>query len=379
MKVLFLTNIPSPYRVDFFNELGKKCSLTVLFENRNEQHRKETWCNYCFDGFKAVFLHGKRVFGKKVCTEVKHYLNEGFDAIIITNYNTPTGIFAIRCLKNKKIPFIISVDGGFIREFEPKYKRWLKKYLIGSATYWFSTSNASDDYLVFYGADKKRVYRYPFTSIFENDLVLAQELVKNKKQLKKEIGVSEELMVLTVGRFNLNGGYGKGFDAVMRMAERCRKQDIGFCIVGDDPTEEFVGWKEKHNLSHIHFYGFQDKESLKRFYAAADVFVLMTRSDVWGLVLNEAMSFSLPVITTEKCVAGLELIKDGFNGAIVRVNDDSTATKKLLDICFGGDFEQFRENSFKTICEYTIENMAQQHIRLLESIYEKQLQSNKTE
>ena len=34
MKVLFLVNIPAPYRVDFFNELGKYCKLTVLFEEK---------------------------------------------------------------------------------------------------------------------------------------------------------------------------------------------------------------------------------------------------------------------------------------------------------------------------------------------------------
>lgn len=34
MKILWLTNIPSPYRVKFFNELGTKCDLTVVFEKR---------------------------------------------------------------------------------------------------------------------------------------------------------------------------------------------------------------------------------------------------------------------------------------------------------------------------------------------------------
>ena len=40
LKILFLVNIPSPYRNDFFNELGKKCDLTVLFEKRIADDRK---------------------------------------------------------------------------------------------------------------------------------------------------------------------------------------------------------------------------------------------------------------------------------------------------------------------------------------------------
>ena len=35
MKVLFMVNIPSPYRVDFFDELGKLCDLTVVYERKN--------------------------------------------------------------------------------------------------------------------------------------------------------------------------------------------------------------------------------------------------------------------------------------------------------------------------------------------------------
>lgn len=41
MKVLFMANIPSPYRVDFFNELGKYCDLTVTFEGRTATDRDE--------------------------------------------------------------------------------------------------------------------------------------------------------------------------------------------------------------------------------------------------------------------------------------------------------------------------------------------------
>ena len=47
MRVLYLANIPSPYRVDFFNELGKKCELTVLFETQNSKERDEKWIARC--------------------------------------------------------------------------------------------------------------------------------------------------------------------------------------------------------------------------------------------------------------------------------------------------------------------------------------------
>ena len=43
MKVLFYSNIPSPYRVDFYNELGKKCDLSVLFELQDSTERDENW------------------------------------------------------------------------------------------------------------------------------------------------------------------------------------------------------------------------------------------------------------------------------------------------------------------------------------------------
>lgn len=42
MKVLFLTNIPVPYRIDFFNEFGKFVDLTVVFDRRNADDREDS-------------------------------------------------------------------------------------------------------------------------------------------------------------------------------------------------------------------------------------------------------------------------------------------------------------------------------------------------
>ena len=64
-----------------------------------------------------------------------------------------------------------------------------------------------------------------------------------------------------------------------------------------------------------------------------------TREDIWGLVINEALAYGLPTITTERCVAGLELIEDGVNGLLVPVGDVEAlhqAMEKMADPVFAG-------------------------------------------
>ena len=56
-----------------------------------------------------------------------------------------------------------------------------------------------------------------------------------------------------------------------------------------------------------------------------------TREDIWGLVINEALAAGLPVITTNRCGAGLELIKNNENGFLVNVEDIDELYEKILN------------------------------------------------
>lgn len=59
--------------------------------------------------------------------------------IVVGKYSTPSGIYSINYLNLKKIPFVLSVDGGMIDAEESRLKYFLKKSLISSATGWLST------------------------------------------------------------------------------------------------------------------------------------------------------------------------------------------------------------------------------------------------
>ena len=184
------------------------------------------------------------------------------------------------------------------------------------------------------------------------------------------MGLKEKHIILSVGRFSYKKGYGKGYDAIIRAASRM-SEDYGFYIVGDEPTEEFVKMKSDFGATNVHFIGFKQKEQLRKYYQAADLFVLMTIYDVWGLVINEAMANGLPIITTDMCVAGLELIENDKNGYIVPVGDDQVLQKRISDIVENAELLScMQSNALNTIKSYTIENVAQNHLAVFERFME---------
>ena len=78
------------------------------------------------------------------------------------------------------------------------------------------------------------------------------------------------------------------------------------------------------------------------------------------------MACGLPVITTDRCVAGLELIENGVNGYIVPVDDAKELSEKISAV-FSGDYRQMGAAALETIRPYTIENMAKAHVKIFES------------
>ena len=121
------------------------------------------------------------------------------------------------------------------------------------------------------------------------------------------------------------------------------------------------------NLNNVHFIDFKNKDTLKEYYHVADVFVLPTREDIWGLVINEALAYGLPVITTDKCMAGLEMIENGKNGYIIPVNDVKKLSEKLTFILSEKDFyKELRKRCFETAEVYTIEKMSEAYEKILQ-------------
>lgn len=359
MNVLFLTNIPSPYRVEFFNELGKYCKLTVLFERKSAKDREQQWLLNSFNTFTAHFLSGVSIGNDSAFSfEVLRFLkSEKYDIIVIGGYSTATAMLAIKYMRLNKIPFILNADGGIIKK-DSRWRYLFKRFFISSARAWLSSSDETSNYLEHYGASKNAIYKYPFTSIKDEDIVNCPLSNNEKRKIRQQLNIKEDRVILAVGRFISI----KGFDTLIKSTSLI-DSSTGVYIIGGQATEEYSDLRQSLNLNNVHFIGFQAKEELSKFYKMSDLFVLPTRGDVWGLVINEAMAYGLPIITTDKCVAGLELIEDWENGFIVPVDDERTLAEKI-SIALKDDklLEKMAINNLEKIKQYTIENMAKVHM-----------------
>ena len=119
-------------------------------------------------------------------------------------------------------------------------------------------------------------------------------------------------------------------------------------------------------MTNVHFEGFKLKNELEKYYRAADLFVLPTREDIWGLVIQEAMACGLPVISTDKCAAALELIKHGENGYIIPCEDVCLLEEYIQVIISSENIaRKFGAKSLEIIKSFTIEKMVEGHLKYL--------------
>ena len=88
-------------------------------------------------------------------------------------------------------------------------------------------------------------------------------------------------------------------------------------------------------LNDVRFLGFKNQTELPEYYSLADIFVLPSgMGETWGLVTNEAMCFSLPVIVSDMVGCSLDLVIPGENGFIFAVGDTKKLTEHLSFFIF---------------------------------------------
>ena len=106
------------------------------------------------------------------------------------------------------------------------------------------------------------------------------------------------------------------------LARRRRPQRrLHLLFVGDGELRASLERRAAELAVDVTFTGFVQGDALLECYAAADIFALVSRREPWGVVVNEAAAFGLPLVLTDRVGAAADLLVPGENGELVRSGD----------------------------------------------------------
>ncbi len=357
MKILAFADFPSPYRVEVFKGLNEHYDLTVFFDKMSDQNRHVDW--FCKDAelnsYSLLNDEGVKQF-KKELKNIKKY-----DLVLAYDYHIKNAIKLELACMTYGVPYVMNLDGAFIRR--NPIKNLVKRFLITHAAGFFASGKYAKEYFLHFGAKEEKIFIHPFTSLKGSDVYLKPADQIEKEQLRKELRIQDMPTVVSIGQFI----HRKGFDMLLD-AWKDLDENNQLLIIGGGEQEEQYKQKIKNNCyKNVHLVGFKPKEEVFKYYRASDLFVLPTREDIWGLVVNESMACGIPVIATDRCVAGMELIENGVNGYIVPTNN-TIELYSAIKKCLSEDTCQMQYNNIEKIKQYTYENVVMKHTEAIEKI-----------
>ena len=123
---------------------------------------------------------------------------------------------------------------------------------------------------------------------------------------------------------------------------------VSAVYVGDGPLRSSLTTEAERSGVSAHFVGFKNQSELPVYYALADALVLPSKSETWGLVVNEAMATGTPAIVSDAVGCRPDLIVEGETGYSYPVGDVATlasAVEQLIaDRSEGHDFASSARN-----------------------------------
>jgi glycosyltransferase involved in cell wall biosynthesis len=269
---------------------------------------------------------------KSIVPELK--LNK-YKAAIIHSWDRPASWQVVHACKKLKIPTSVRSDNNIViyqgeqNSFKKKIASQIRKHFFSKTTsLWYVGQKNLEFYKAHNVASEKLCY-VPFA--VDNERFINTDQSVHSIKIKQELGVPADYkIVLFTGKLISR----KQPDLLLRsynamMAKRKDLRKTALVFVGDGPENvNLKKYIKRHSLEHAYITGFINQQRIPEYYSTADVLVLPSRSEAWGLSVNEAMCCKCAVIVSDNCGCADDLVKE--NGYIFKTDSMKDLTEKLI-------------------------------------------------
>ena len=338
IRVALLTEIPAPYRIPLFNALAARVDLRVMFlsdrhpDRPYELHPDEI-------SFRWEIVPGTNFTIRKHWVVLNRSVRRplrGAEVVVVGGWNQPAFLEALMWSRAFRVPTILWSESTD-RDHRSGRHELLKRLLVPRIDGFLVPGTAARDYLRHLGVPEQRITIAPNA---------VDPTIFGGHPRTRSDGICR---VIAVARLSPE----KGLDVLVRAVADL---PLELVIAGTGPEEGRLRELAGPNVT---FLGNIARDELPSLYANADVAVVPSRSDTWGMVLNEAALAGLPIVATEAAGAAYDVLEHDGNGFRVPPDDVAALRIAVLRLVESPDLRRrFGERSRELALRFTPEAWA---------------------
>jgi glycosyltransferase involved in cell wall biosynthesis len=351
-KLACLVSHPIQYQVPLFREISQdpRFDLEVLFCSDKSTksyldegfNRAIIWDVPLIGGYKHIFLPSifdatKPNFFNPLNYHIHSILKKGnYDAVWIHGWGSLTAISTILFAKILKIKVLMRGESGIHMKKPTGIKGFLRIMMISflnmTVDGFLAIGTNNKDYYLDNGVPSSKIFLVPYA--VDNNFFLSHSC-KRLEIDKITVKESETVVILFASKLERRKRADLLIDAFASLLKkRLFSVEPILIIVGDGPEKSTLIDRARM-LPHksIHFLGFKNQSELPAYYDMADIFVLPSEQEPWGLVVNEVMNLGCAVIASDEVGCVRDLVVHEETGMIFTAGNMQALEKCLEELC----------------------------------------------
>jgi glycosyltransferase involved in cell wall biosynthesis len=288
---------------------------------------------------------------------IDQVINWQADAILVIGWAYHGHLKAIRHFKNK-IPVYFRGDSTLMsqpRAIKKFLKFFFLKWVYSHITHAFYVGKNNKAYFKAYGLKETQLSFAPHAV---DNARFAQDRSGEAKELRLSLNISpDDILILFVGKFEPV----KDLSTLLSAFETITADNVHLLLAGNGIEERELKMKAKRSPTgeRIHFMDFQNQSFMPVLYQACDLFCLPSKSETWGLSVNEAMACGKAILASDRVGCVPDLILEGKNGITFRQGDAYDLAKALKELTSSKKIlANFGARSQELIADWTFEKIA---------------------
>jgi glycosyltransferase involved in cell wall biosynthesis len=353
-RLAILNSHPIQYFAPLYRRLACETDidLTVFYCSRQGLEDYEDpgfsavvrWDVPLLEGYRSVFLsapeddHGVHGFWSLRNTSIIRNLYRGkYDALWVHGHGYATNIAAIVTARLLGVPVFMRGETHLLLSRSPARRlvravlmRVLYRHLVSRC---LTIGSRNEAFYRSLGVPASHLVRVPY--VVDNDYFAARTASYrgDVPALRASLGLPPDGTIVLYASKLIERK--RPLDLVRAFAHlRSEMGGIHLVLVGSGPAEGSVRrYIEETSVTDVYVMGFKNQSELPKHYAAADLFVLPSEDEPWGLIINEVMAAGLPVIASQEIGAAVDLVLNGVTGFVYPAGDVDALRDRLRVLC----------------------------------------------